>query len=62
VDDTYHGDGDGIGSCCGWVADRDASDGEDDCEDGQDDLRDVDAEFLGFVEGKEDSSCIFVTR
>ena len=50
---TYHGDSDGVGSCCGWVSDCDAADGEDDCEDDEDDLRDVDAVFPGFVEGED---------
>lgn len=51
--DTYHGDGDGVGSC-GWrVSDCDAGDGEDDCEDDEDNLCDVDAVFPGFVEGED---------
>ena len=50
---TDHGDGDGVGACCGRVSDRDAADREDDCEDDEDDLRDVDAIFPAFIEGED---------
>lgn len=50
---TYHGDGDGVGSCRGRVPDCDAADGEDDGEDDEDDLSDVDALFPGFIEGED---------
>jgi hypothetical protein len=53
MEGSYHGDGDSVGSCCGWVSNCDAADGEDDGEDDENDLNNVDAVFPVLVEGED---------